>query len=251
MKILLIRPNRNGSDVTALGRYGIDTFVDPYLQISPVENRAGALRMFAALKSPEPKWFVLTSTNALDFFSRLLEPGELDATIRNGAAANLIRFAAIGDQTSLQLRQLGARDVLIAERNTGASLAETLALENPSRVVIPSGSIAMKDIPNTLSVAGFEIVTEVVYQTEIISTEPGSVARVTAGEFAGVLLRSPSAARAFLQLNPNPNTWLLAAGTSTARQIRELGYEPALVTSNPSPSSVAAQIADLLKVGEL
>jgi uroporphyrinogen-III synthase len=249
MKILLIRANRNGSDVTALGRYGIDSFIDPYLELTAVENREGALRMLAALEATEPKWFVLTSTNALDFFSRLLEPGAVEAAFAAGLRAKSVQFAAIGDQTAMQLRQLGAHEVLIADSNTGASLAQTLVKTRPMPVVIPSGSIAMKDIPNTLSAGGFEIVTEVVYQTEVVATAPRSVAQVAAGEFDGVLLRSPSAARAFLSFNSKPTVALLAAGTSTARQLRELGHEPALIASNPNPTTVAAEISEFLKAG--
>jgi len=45
MTTLLIRPNRNEVDRAALETYGIDTLIDPYLQIEKVSNHEGASRL--------------------------------------------------------------------------------------------------------------------------------------------------------------------------------------------------------------
>lgn len=247
MKVLLIRPNRNEVDAAALEKLGFDVEVDPYLEIASVPNQAGARRLLEAVRLPGERWLVLTSTNALAFWGQLLAPGELESAIQTSG----LRFAAIGSQTKKQLEELGAREVTVASRADGKALAQLLALESVARVVIPSGSIAMRDIPDTLSAQGFEVISEVVYATELKTSPPSSVAAIAQGEFDAVLLRSPSAVRAFLKFNPDPNLVLCCAGRTTAAELENFGLSADLVTQSPDPDAVAKAICDYFEVRTL
>lgn len=246
MKILLIRPNRNEVDARALADFAIETQIDPYLEISQTPNVSGAVRMLEALKAPSKKWFVLTSSNALTYWQNLLAPGELEAVV---AGFDSIQFAAIGQQTKKQLLAIGAREVMIADRFDAESLSITLSGTSPVPVVIPAGSIAMKTLENSLSALGFEIISEVVYQTNQVANTPGSVNQISQGEFDAVLLRSPSAARAFLSFNPNPNLRIFCGGNTTAKTLAGLGVEPDLVAIDPSPEAVAKAISEYFLKG--
>jgi len=241
LKILLIRPNRNEADQAALETLGLETEIDSYLSINQVDNPAGATRMLEALSEPGQKWLLATSTNAVDFWQRQLPAGALEKAI---ADADDLRFGAIGLQTRSMLENLGASDVLIPQTNDGNSLASQLAEFEPGTVIQPAGSIAMKDIPNTLEPLGFEMITEVVYATEEVTETPASVERIKNGEFDAVLFRSPSAARAFLKFNPKPNLKLISAGNTTAKQISSLGYKADLIVEKPDPGSIATAVAE-------
>jgi len=81
MKILLIRPNRNDADAAALAKFGIKTEIDPYLEISQVNNVLGAQKMLDALRSKAEKWLILTSSNSLQYWQNLLSPGELEKVV--------------------------------------------------------------------------------------------------------------------------------------------------------------------------
>ena len=239
MKILLIRPNKNEGDKQALEAQGFDVQIDPYLTITQVDNPEGAQKMLEALSKPGRKWLLATSTNAMDYWQRQLPENALQEAITN---AKDLHFGAIGSQTKSILEAFGARDIIIPKNNNGASLAEQLAETEPATVIQPAGSIAMKDIPNTLEPIGFEMITEVVYATEAVTETPDSVSQIENNEFDAVLFRSPSAARAFFKFNPEPNLKLISAGKTTAKQLASLGYPADLVIERPDPEAIAEAI---------
>ena len=240
MKVLLIRPNRNEADAEALAEFGIETQIDPYLAISQVSNVLGAQKMLDALRSETEKWLILTSSNSLQYWQNLLDPGELEKVVFESES---IQFAAIGQQTRRQLFALGANEVVVADRFDSASLAKTLSGGNPIPVVIPAGSIAMQTLDNSLSALGFDVISEVVYQTNPAVTPPNSISQIAAGVFDAVLLRSPSAARTFLSMNPSPRLSIICGGNTTAKAVQALGVKPDLITADPSPEAIARAVS--------
>ena len=240
MKLLLVRANRNESDQAELLKLDIESEIDPFLSIQILHNPVGAWGMLDAILSPGPKWLVITSTNALSYWDQLLPSGQL----RSAMATPGLRFAAIGSQTERQLLAMGAGSVVRAERSDGQSLAQRLSLETPAPVILPSGSIAMKDIPETLLAKGFKVISEVVYQTKAVSRAPAAVLKIARGEFDAVLLRSPSAVRAFLRFVPSPNLLLFCAGRTTAKELEKFGLIADLVAQNPDSEPVAKEIAN-------
>ena len=225
-----------------LSKFGIDSLISPYLSISLLPNKLGAERMLSELRTPGQKWFVLTSTNALGFWLELVGAAEGIA----GLMTPGVRYAAIGEQTAAQLVEIGAKEVLVPDVRDASSLSELMRIETPTKVVIPSGSIAMKSLSNDLNLAGFEVISEVVYSTEIVSDRPSAFDAVENGEVAAVLLRSPSAVRAFLKFHPNPKLKIVCGGNTTANQLRALGFEPATISADPSPRACAEAIHKLL-----
>jgi uroporphyrinogen-III synthase len=248
VKALLIRANQNEADAEALKGYGIESVIDPYLSISLVPNEVGARKMLEVLKSEDLKWLVITSTNVLSYWSALLEPGELESSIANATNTS---FAAIGSRTKEQLTKLGVKQVLVASKKDSLSLAGQIAQTTPIKVILPTGSISMKNIPETLEGKGFEIISQVVYHTESVKNEPPSVAGVIAGLFDCVILRSPSAARAFLSFNPNPNLRIVCAGATTATEVEKLGHSVSAVAYDPGPEALARATSEALRRGSV
>ena len=242
--VLLIRANRNDVDAAALERLGIPVAIDPYLSITPSGNGGGARRLLASLEEPQPTWLIATSTNALAFFEGLLKPGELERVIRKNPN---LRFAAIGKQSKTELEQRGATGVVTPDDAYAESLADVLVRTEPRRAVIPSGSIAMDTLTEALGRNGFDVRSEVVYNTEMVTKAPRSCAAVQRGEISAVVFRSPSAVRAFHRFNGAANITVFCTGRTTARQAQQLGFTVAGVADNPSPDSVAVMVAHYLK----
>ena len=244
MRVLLVRANRNERDVAALAQAGIDTVIDPYLSISAINNAAAFARMRAALTSGKPTWLVVTSPNVVSFLDAGLGAGTL-SEILTGTPS--VKTAAIGDETARQLREFGAVEVFQPLVATSEALAIELCTLPPALAVLPVGSIAMRELGMALSDAGFTVVREVIYQTEPVLEEPSSVAAIASGAVDAVVLRSPSAVRAFVNHNGVPRIRVFCTGPTTARQARELGLQVTAVSPDPSPTSLADTIARALK----
>lgn len=237
----MIRPNRNEVDQAALKNLGISAVIDPYLEIAGVENYEGANRMLDVLRETTPRWLIATSTNALSFWQKLLDVKLSDEI----AASKNLLFAAIGEQTKEQLIKLGASEVLLPDIASSRSLASQLETQPACKIILPGSNIAMDEIPNRLTPKGFEIISEVVYQTSMVESKPASSNELT--DFDAVVLRSPSAARAFIHYNPEPSIPIICGGRTTASQLSRLGIAPSEVSDDPSPSALAQKVFEYLQ----
>ena len=241
MTALLIRPNRNEADQEALVARGIDVTVDPFLTISRVENPEGATRLLGIIQSGDPAWLVVTSLNAWDNWLGQLPQGSLEQAI---ADHRDLRCGAIGDTTAEVLHALGVGEVAIPSRRDGDSLADIIAQSEPCPVVLPSGSISMRSIPDTLVPRGFPVVEEVFYHTETVAHRPASVERILSGDITSVVFRSPSAVRAFFSFLPEPpsSLALVCGGRTTAGEVERCGALPTIISADPSPVDVAEAV---------
>jgi uroporphyrinogen-III synthase len=241
MTTLLIRPNRNEPDRAALEAKGLPVVVDPFLTIEQVPNPEGARRLVDALATGEPCWLVVTSHNAWENWLAQCIPGELENIIVNHPA---LRCGAIGETTATVLTDLGVAEVTIPGRNDGESLAGLIAHSAPCPVVLPSGSISMRNIPDTLVPQGFQVLEEVFYATDQVVAVPTSVAAIESGEVTSVVFRSPSAVRAFFHFVPTPPATLalVCGGRTTAREVARMGAEATVISATPTPESVAEAV---------
>lgn len=237
MRVLLIRPNRNELDAVQIKALGFEPVIDPYLRIDRVENPAGVARMLSALKTPTRKWFVNSSLNAFDNFNAQLPKGAFAAL-----DPTAIRFAAIGPSTREQLQANGVVEVVTAVDTTGQSLAETMLELEKMPLVIPSGNIPMRALPNQFEALGLPVMAEIVYQTSPVTERPASAALVDKGEIDAVVFRSPSAVRAFLALHPKPRLNLICLGPTTATELRRHSLKPAVIAPR---GDLLAALADL------
>jgi uroporphyrinogen-III synthase len=73
------------------------------------------------------------------------------------------------------------------------------------------------------------------------------VKQIAGGQISGVLLRSPSAARAFVDFTGSVDIPVFCAGRTTATQAEVLGLTVSAVSADPSPETVALTISEYLK----
>ena len=246
MTVLLIRANRNEADEAALNHCGLQTLTDPYLEVTQVDNPSGAARMLEAITSGQAGWLVISSLNALHYWSAQLPSGELTEAL---AARDDLRIAAIGPSTAAAARDIGATEVVTPETGTSRVLADLLAEFPSSLVVVPSGSISMRSLPDTLVPRGFTVLEEVVYQTTSPSAAPKSAGTLDTLGITDVLFRSPSAVRSFVEFNPHlpDGIRLFATGPTTAQQMEQLGLAVRATCPDSSPETVAQTLASIIE----
>jgi uroporphyrinogen-III synthase len=198
------------------------------------------------------------------------------------AKARGVRFAAIGEATAKKYSEMGIHQVLTPAVSTAAGLAEMLLALAPVRAagktptaLIPLGNLAMPTLTTALDAAGWQRITEVVYDTQTVANRPASASGLRSGDFAAVLLRSPSAARAVAhhtgmdqrqtgmdQGNPATAATAIAAtaiavpvicgGETTAATARALGFNVQAIAPATTADATAQAIFEVLqKTGDI
>ena len=243
--VLLIRSERNDVDADALGKLGIPSSIDPYLEIRVTSEGGEGLRLFELMCSSEqPLWVIATSRNSIHYWAQLVGGNAFRSELQNHKNLN---FAAVGEATAQTLRDYGARDVFLPSLPEAATLAQELIGHDPkSTALIPGGNLAMPNLPLTLRKAGWGVQTAEVYRTSRVSAEPDSVGPLRKGDFSAVLLRSPSAVEALLHFVPRPLVPLVCAGSTTASAVYAHGLTVDLLSPKPTPEVVARTISSLI-----
>lgn len=243
--VLLIRSSENEVDEAALTELGIPSFIDPYIEIKVADDPNEGERLLCLLESSlHPIWLIATSVSALKFWARIVGEDRLRAAITGRAD---LRFAAVGQKTADSLSNFGAKDVLIPKDATAKSLADALvSTSSIGHVLVPGGNLAMKSLPSTLILAGWQVSTAVVYTTSPVAKEPKSTRLIREGEIGAILFRSPSAVRALTHFLPNPAVPLICAGETTAQALVNQGLVAAVISPKPSAQVVASTIYSLL-----
>ena len=243
--VLLIRSDNNEADQEALTKLGIPSVIDPYIEVAVASDPSTGEELLKKLKDSDgPLWLIVTSTNALKFWAKIVGEDRLRAVIAN--RINL-KFAAVGAATEKALRTFGAEDIFIPDESTGKSLADGLIAANPvGHALIPGGNLAMKTLPSILISSGWKVSTAVVYTTSPIENEPKSARLVRENEVGAILFRSPSAVRALTSFVANPDIPLVCAGATTAKAVEAQGLKVAALSPKPSPEVVASTIYSLL-----
>lgn len=243
--VLLIRGDGNEKDEQALAKLGIESLIDPYIEIAVAKDSVSGVDLLSAMENAAaPLWLIATSLNAFRFWAQIVGEERLRKSI---AARVDLQFAAVGQSTAEILRSFGAHDVFTPTQATGKSLADELAAKYPrGHVLIPGGNLAMKNLPSLLVAAGWQVGTAVVYTTSPVAKEPNSARLVREKEVSAILFRSPSAVRALARFLPHPDVPLVCAGVTTAEALQSQGLRADAVSSEPSAEVVASTIHSLL-----
>jgi uroporphyrinogen-III synthase len=241
--ILLIRGTGNERDANALASVGISTRSDSFTTITP--GNVQAAQELLELAQNNQSWIIITSRNAIDFWSTLVGPQTLSETF---STQQQIKFAALGFGSADSLKALGVKEIVTPEIQSSKELLKLLATVPVSSAIIPSGNLAMPGLPLGLTEMGWTIESRVVYINSLVETIPASVQSLNKGEIAAVLLRSPSAARALAHFAPASKTPVFCGDQATAKQANELGLEVLATATDPSPATVAELILHTMEV---
>jgi uroporphyrinogen decarboxylase len=243
--VLLVRPLGNDRDASALAEFGLTSVIDPYLEIVPAENSGGAERLVEAVESGRATWLAVTSVNALRHWETLLAAGRLRHAL---AAAPNLRCIAVGDSTAAELRSLGAPNVSAPTTHTAAAALELLRDATPGVIAYPNGNLADPEFVDELALQGFEVLSEVVYETRARIEIPSTAVSMS-DDVTVVLVRSPSAARAVAQLLGTDKLPVFCAGPTTATAAEVLGLTSLGTAPTPDPHDVARALAEILNKG--
>lgn len=240
--ILLIRGTGNERDAAALATVGISTQSESFTNITPGSVQAG--QELCELAQNNSCWIIITSRNAIDYWSSLVGPQTLSEIF---STQPLLKFAAIGFGSTESLKELGVKEIVTPEIASSYELLKLLANVPVSCAIIPSGNLAMPVLPQGLTELGWTINSRVVYINSLVATMPESVKALNQGEIAAVLLRSPSAARALAHFAPDSKTPVFCGDQATAKQANELAMDILGVAKDPSPATVADLIRQTLE----
>ena len=243
--VLLIRSENNEDDSAALGKLGIPSLVDPYLEITATVEQKEGMKLFELLRtSMEPLWVIATSRNSIRYWAQMVGEEQFRAELQ---AHESLKFAAVGEATAHTLRDYGAPVVFLPSRPEAATLAQELVLQDQrSRALVPGGNLAMPNLPQILRNSGWVVDTAEVYRTSRVSAEPQSAGSLRRGEFSAVLLRSPSAVDALVHFVPEPLVPLVCAGSTTAAAVYAHGLKVGALSPKPTPEAVASTIHSLI-----
>jgi uroporphyrinogen-III synthase len=252
--VLLIRANGNDADANALNALGVLTVSEAYLEIGPVQAVGPAKRLLEALETAD--WLIASSVNGIKFWGDIVGHALLTATV-TAAAKRGLRFAAIGAATANALKKIGGTNVVVPEVSYSYSLAQSVISAHGFQAkgevfakpiaVVPSGNLSIETLIHELADAGWSVRSEVVYTTAPVNETPKSVQRIANGEFSAVLLRAPSAAKAFNFFVGPTDLPVICGGETTASAARELGLNVVAVCHSPSPAIAAQTVYEYIK----
>ena len=248
--VLLVRA-RGGDDkdAEALGARGVDVVEDPYLVVRACVDLTAVDRAEHVLTAVQVSadWLVVTSQAALRALIELTSEDRVRTCIAAGRERG-IRFATVGEATRDAMEALGATPVLVPTVSTAEALRQSLADLPPATIVAPQGSQAMKGLAGGLRDLGWEVDEQVVYETRTVDQRPDSADRLAAGDFAAVVLRSPTAVRAVATFVPRlpDSTVVVCGGPTTAAEAERVGLGTVVISRGPTANVVADTVVESL-----
>lgn len=212
-----------GAEVLALPLLELEPPSDP----RPLQAAAELLRRFG--------WVAFASERAV---TALVEAARTAGTLD---VLRTRQLAAVGPGTAAALVAHGLEPTLVATVSTGAGLAEALGprLQPGETVLLPAAEEGRRALEDGLTGTGATVERVAAYRSSPAGAAPAGWAEVVAHPPRCVLFGSPRTVDAFLAL---PGAELLArrvravaVGPTTAGALRARGWEPAAVSTAPTP----------------
>jgi uroporphyrinogen-III synthase len=237
--IILTSPQSTDNELTScLETYGFKVLPFPTIEI--VFNEPN----FKTESLPTYSHLVFTSQNGVNGFFRMLNKTLLPAKIK---------LVTIGKKTAQSIEQYGYKANIIAKRNTAGELAQELLNQHltPSDTVLVSvGKKAGTEIEQTIS--PFCKTTRIdVYNTiEPTEIDSNTLQTIKSNSFEMLVFTSPSTFENFITithlLTQQIQCKIACIGKTTAKRIKEMGYEPTIISTLPEAKQFAKEIAEIL-----
>lgn len=158
-------------------------------------------------------WILFTSTNAVDFFFKRLEPNNLQSL-----PSNLPNIAASGSATAQKLSELGIEVNFIPDEFVGEKLVEGLGDLTGKRILLPRAKLGRPRIAELLREKGAEVDDIALYETKTAVPTTDAWTELEQG-FDVITFTSPSSVRNFLKL----------IRTQDVHSFKNLGYENSII----------------------
>lgn len=234
-RVLLTRAVGPVSDwIEPMRRIGVRLEARDVLRFEPLP-----VAVDAALNGADA--LVLTSGNGALFFRRALDE-------QARSPETLPPIAVVGASTARRARDLGLPVSRIGSGGA-AELCEELRRDlEPCPLVWVRPEEAHAEPFEALEAAGFTVRPLVAYRTLPVEGLDPLGERIRRGEFAAVVLTSPSAFRALSAVAGSAlaSTRRVALGRTTARALRDAGLPADEVAERPDPEAVADALKRLL-----
>lgn len=250
-RVLLTRPRGHEDEMLeALREAGADAMNIPLIHFDSSARdhdevfleRLEEIRLFDG-------WLILPSPAAIGFLGELLERLELDARALAG-----IRIAVLSPKAADQLGRLGLRPDFIPERADGESLAATLPLaDDHAAAVVAGSSLSRVELREALERRGVRTAHHVLYAT---TPDPEGVSRIREAIVSeavdDLIFTSPSGITAVMEGATSEVKKRLAGircwtiGKTTAKALREQGFEPAGIAGRPSAEGLLETLVEAL-----
>jgi uroporphyrinogen III methyltransferase/synthase len=233
LRILITRPKGDGADewAVAFAERGAVPVLFPTLAIVPPQSWQPVDDAVARLDSYD--WLVLTSQNAVAYFSSRLPGSRFPAAMR-------AKIAAVGDATAAAIAQAGGKVALVPTDMRQEGLAEAMtSAPAAARVLFPVAAEGRMLLVQALRAAGAGVDVVTAYRTEA----KGDLAAPP--PFDAAVFASPSALRAFvaaLGTIPLDGKIIAVLGPTTAEEAHARGLAP-LVAAAPSVDALADAIS--------
>lgn len=221
--MLLIRPDGNESDAKALAAIGVPSVIEPLLRVTPVADAGPARELADLLDTAEDgHWLVLTSPRTWRIWGELVD--DVDARLARAIERGL-RIATVGQATTASLPEATRQVTLTSPGISADELLEMLLTTTTGVALLPASAGARPMLAEGLRSAGWRVHAVPIYQTRPLEAPPESLEGLANGRFAGVLVRSSSAADALASLAPGPlDVPVFAVGPITAARCRSYGW---------------------------
>jgi len=232
LRILITRPKGDGADewAAAFAERGAVPVLFPTVAIvpplswQPIDDAVGRLDAY--------DWLVLTSQNAVAYFSSRLPGGRFPAAMRT-------KIAAVGDATAVAISQAGGQVALVPTDMRQEGLAEAMtSAAVAARVLFPVAAEGRMLLVQALRAAGASVDVVIAYRTE-------AKRDLVPPPFDVAIFASPSALRALLAgigTRPLDGKIVAVLGPTTADEARAQGLAP-VVAAAPTVDALADAIA--------
>lgn len=245
--VLLIRPDGNESDADALRQVGLDSVIAPLLSLTACPTAATRELAGVLAQAQAGWWLVLTSPRAWSLWRQSVP--DLDVRLA-AAAARGLQVACVGAVTTASLPESPLVTPMTSTGISAEDLLEALLDAAPStsrpQAILPLSARARSVLVDGLRNAGWQVHHAAVYDTRRVATAPTAIDDLAEGRFAGVVVRSPSAAEALADFAAIPDsTTVFAVGPISAARCRKHGWRVVEVGSTRA-ADLAVQVSDLL-----
>jgi uroporphyrinogen III methyltransferase / synthase len=194
-------------------------------------------------------WMVLTSAQAVRAVVKRSE--ELKRSLIRSRSK--LRIASVGPATAEAARQAGFPVEYVAEKHTGAALAEELGNRlQGTKVFLPRSDRANPDLPPALKRHGAQVTEVIAYRTlRPTAVDERNLRQIAEGAADVVLFFSPSALQHFTELFGGEqlrvlqdNLAIVAVGPVTANALREAGVRRVVLAGNTTAAAVVEALEE-------
>ena len=241
--VLLVRPDHNGPEAVALAAHGITPVIEPFLDVTSIDDPGVAEHLADALAQLDrDDWVALTSARTLPAW-RALDQRVDDVLVC--ALSRGVKLAAVGPTTAQTLTPATVPALIGDGSGARALLAQllTAAQGRPRAALLPGSDLASRTLPEGLRSAGWSVTAIAAYRIAPVTATPAASAALRTGQIDAVLLRSPSAVRAVAgHCVLAPGTVVFGVGESTAHAARQEGWS--VHALHPAdPQAIAVEVA--------